>query len=185
MKRTPISWHQMQGLVQDICRQIAVDDWRPDYVVGITRGGLTPAVLISQYLNIPMYALKVSLRDSQDDSESNLWMAEEAFGYVDRESRVSDDWYEADSRRRILIIDDINDSGATFQWIQQDWQASCGGGAQDQAWQEVWGHNVRFAVLVNNTSSQFDDVTYAARTINKLEDPQWIQFPWEEWWQNS
>ena len=55
-------------------------DWRPDYIVGLTRGGLIPAVWLSEYLDIPMHTLEVKLRD-HSNTESNLWMAEDAFGY--------------------------------------------------------------------------------------------------------
>lgn len=152
-------------------------------MVGLTRGGLTPAVLVSQYFQIPMYALKVSLRDNRDDSESNLWMSEEAFGYVNQEDRGEQVVYSnPEQRKRILIIDDINDSGATFQWIQDDWESNCAGTAAAHIWQEVWGQNVRFAVLVNNESSRFKDVNYVSMTVNKNDDPQWIVFPWEQWW---
>lgn len=173
-------------MTQDICRQITLDGWRPDYVVGITRGGLTPAVLVSQYFKIPMYALKVSLRDSQGDSESNLWMAEEAFGLMNQEDQGEQVvWSSPEQRRQILIVDDINDSGATFQWIQDDWQASCCGTVAPQVWQEIWGNSVRFAALVNNEGSRFRNVNYTAMIVNKNDEPQWIQFPWEDWWQNN
>ena len=48
---------------------------------------------------------------------------------------------------------------------------------------EVWGDNVRVAVLYDNAASTSTlPVNYAAENINKFEDPQWIVFPWEEWW---
>jgi len=25
-------------------------------------------------------------------------------------------------------------------------------------------------------------MNYSARTINKYEDPSWVVFPWEQWW---
>jgi hypothetical protein len=40
---------------------------------------------------------------------------------------------------------------------------------------------VRFAVIVNNISSEFE-VDYYNIEINKMEDPAWIVFPHEEWW---
>ena len=182
MKKTYITWADMLAQTQDIIRQIHQDAWRPDYVVGITRGGLTPANLISQYLDVPMHALKVSLRHGED-CKSNTWMAEDAFGYV----RATDNdysWTRADAsqRKRILIVDDINDSGATINWIRQDWQRSCQ--PNQDAWAEVWGDNVRIAVLVDNQSSDCElAISYSAMEVNKLEDPQWIVFPWEDWWQ--
>jgi hypoxanthine phosphoribosyltransferase len=158
-----------------------IQNWRPDYVVGLARGGLTPAVMISQYLEVPMHSLKVSLRDG-GDCESNLWMAEEAFGYVDQENQpIQGCRWDPALRQNILIVDDINDSGATFAWIQNDWQSSCLP-RETSAWDRVWNHNVRFAVLVNNETSNFKSVDYAALAVNKLEDPQWIVFPWEQWW---
>jgi hypothetical protein len=82
---------------------------------------------------------------------------------------------------KILIVDDINDSGATINWIRQDWQES--NLPNDAAWADIWGVNVRIAVLYDNESSLNEiEVSYAAEHVNKLETPQWICFPWEEWW---
>lgn len=182
MKQVHLSWHDVQRFSQEILRQIHQDGWRPDYVVGITRGGLVPANLISQYLDVPMETLKVSLRDG-GQCESNCWMAEDAFGYIPATDNDYS-WTRADAnqRKRILIVDDINDSGATLNWIRQDWQGSCL--PQNEAWATIWGDNVRVAVLIDNESSAAEvDVSYSAMSVNKLEDPQWIVFPWEEWWQ--
>ena len=72
----------VRGWVHEIVRGMSADQWRPDYVVGLTRGGLVPANMLSQYLDVPMETLKVSFRDDASSPESNLWMAEDAFGYV-------------------------------------------------------------------------------------------------------
>jgi uncharacterized protein len=164
MKKIYYSWSDIEGQTQEILRQIALSDWRPDYVVGLTRGGLMPANLISQYLGCRMETLKVSLRDGAEQ-ESNLWMAEDA--------------YEGTN---ILIVDDINDSGATLNWIRQDWPSGCF--PKDKRWKKVWGRNVRVACLIDNESSGSKiDVTYSAVTINKAAEDAWIVFPWETWWQ--
>ena len=81
-----ISIGEVKNAVQEILRQMHLDNFRPDYVVGITRGGLLPAKMISHYLKVPMYTLDVSLRDNvQEGPESNLWMPCDAFGAVDPE----------------------------------------------------------------------------------------------------
>lgn len=155
MKKVYVSWTDVQRQVQELVRQMWQDRWVPDYVVGITRGGLVPANLISQYLDVDMHALKVSLRGSGNDCESNLWMQGDAVNH-----------------RNILIVDDINDSGATLNWIRDDWGPEV-----------EWGRNVRVAVLYDNEASDsIHTPDYSAENINKAADPQWIVFPWEEWW---
>ena len=39
MKKVYYSWKDVQGAVLEIARQLHQDNWRPDYVVGITRRG--------------------------------------------------------------------------------------------------------------------------------------------------
>ncbi len=73
-KEIHFSNKDVNGFVSDIIRQMWLDGFMPDYVVGVTRGGLVPAQMISQYLNIPMNTIKVSMRDD-DHCETNLWMA--------------------------------------------------------------------------------------------------------------
>ena len=148
----------MQTGVLDIVTQMYHDNWRPDYIVGVTRGGLIPAVLMSHYTGIKMHTLDVRLRDGTDDGpESNTWLAE-----------------YASEGKKILVLDDINDTGETFKWIVQDWEASV---VDDIA----WGNDVRFAAIIDNVPSEMD-VEYSSMEINKLEDPSWIVFPFEEWW---
>jgi uncharacterized protein len=178
MKKTFVSWSDVEKHTQEILRQLTRDNWRPDYVVGLTRGGLVPANLISQYLDIPMETLKVSLRDDNSQPESNLWMAEDAFGDPEHDPMCA-----GDGRKNILIVDDINDSGATLNWIKKDWQSSCF--AKDPRWKEIWGNNVRVAVLFDNEVSKSKlDIDYSSVTINKAEEDSWIVFPWEDWWKN-
>jgi len=166
-ERTVKTW------VHDIIRAMNHDGFRPDYIVGLTRGGLVPAVMISHYLDVPMHSLGVSLRDGDGyGPESNCWMAEDAYGY----KSVDDQ-----DPKRILIVDDINDSGATLNWIREDWQSGCMPDDEDR-WNSIWGNTTRFAVMVNNEASDFKDVNYVGQSINKLEEPIWCVFPWEEWW---
>lgn len=185
MKKVYCKNRDARRWVHSIIRQMEKDKWRPDYIVGLTRGGLIPATMLSHYLNIPMETLKVSLRDDTQGPESNLWMPEDAIGYVPEDIRVANGgWMHLVSRRKnILIVDDINDSGATLSWIKQDWESSVAGVCDTAEWNNIWGRNVRIAVCINNTASEFKDVDYSSLEINKLDDPQWIVFPWEAWWE--
>jgi xanthine phosphoribosyltransferase len=163
MNKLIIKNKQFKNLVANICKQIGASDWRPDYIVGLTRGGLLPAVMISHYFNIPMQSLDVSLRDG-GECTSNLGMAENAF-----------------DGKNILIVDDINDQGSTLNWIMKDWPSGCF--PYDERWEHIWGGNVRFAVVVDNLSSQCSKgMNYWGMEVNKAEEDVWIEFPYEEWW---
>lgn len=195
MLKRKVSWDEFQHLVSKICRDISLSNWRPDYVVGITRGGLLPAVMISQYFKVPCETLKVSLRGNagEVDTESNLWMASDALGY-NRSKEVSDEndigaileaasdlLEQGETYKNILIVDDINDTGATINWILKDWPSGCF--PDDPMWQDVWNNNVRFATVFDNLASEAEvTMDYVGEEINKKESPVWIEFPFEEWW---
>lgn len=180
IKKHYYSWQDVEHACINITLQMYQDNWRPDYIVGITRGGNVPATILSNMLDIRCEALKVKLRDAKEDEqcETNCWMSEDAFGYVDlEEQEILKCRWDLHKRKNILIVDDINDTGATFNWIKQDWQSSCL--PKEETWNTVWGKNVRFAVITENLSSKFDGVNYYAHEVNKAEEDVWLVYPWE------
>lgn len=66
-----------------------------DFVVGISRGGLIPAALIAARLDKPLVAV-----------------------YIDRQDRVFLDRGEWIRGKRVLLVDDIVRTGATFSKMQ-------------------------------------------------------------------
>jgi uncharacterized protein len=150
-------WAQIDRWCQRIALDILKTDWRPYYIVGLTRGGLVPGVIISHLLDVPMHTLKVQLRDGETDTETNCWMPEDV---VDG--------------KNILIVDDINDTGDTLAWIRDDWEKSVFKGNIAYHWHK----RIKIAVIANNLASN-ENIDWCAVDINKTEDPSWIVFPWE------
>ena len=139
---------QVRNALEQIADKMADDKWEPDVIMGINRGGCIPGVYLSHRLKIAHEVLDIRLRDHT--AKPNLSVLEKAFAF----------------QKKILIIDDINDSGATFKYILDNF-----GKHQER---------IKFAALINNKPSEVK-VDYHGYEINKEEVPSWIVFPWEEW----
>lgn len=136
--------------VRLLAQQIQQGDWQPEFVIGIGRGGLVPAVYISHQLELPMLSI--------DHSAKIPGFADELLAKVAALSIQG---------RRLLFVDDINDSGGTIEYIRKLLiRNGC-----DTA-------NVRFAVVINNQRSKVE-VDLWADMIDRAEDKRWFVFPWE------
>ena len=142
--RKIISWSDYDELVSSIASQLG--DWEPDAIVGLTRGGLIPAVQFSHMFNVKLYTLNISLRDGKAPS-------------------AKFDWKQLEKYSRVLIIDDINDSGSTLREVHNQFYT--------RAYM-----NPKFATLLSKRSSVME-VDYAGEHINKSRENDWVVFPWE------
>lgn len=133
-----------------VAQNVAESGWKPDFVIGIGRGGLVPAVFISHTLDLPMLSI--------DHSSKVPGFADELLRNVAQKSAGGE---------RLLFIDDINDSGGTIAYIR-DLLADVGCDAG----------KLRFAVLLNNSRSRVS-VDYWAQMIDRNIDKRWFVFPWE------
>lgn len=165
MNKLSLTWTEIEDLVQDILRQIQLSGFRPDLIIGVDRGGLIASTMISHYLKVPHESVKVALRDFEN-TESILWAPEDVI-----------------DGRQILLVDDINDSGATQAWLKKDWQDSVQGVCPDFV-EKYWHSSVRWASLVNNDASE-QTSDYTGMSINKYENDVWIDFPWESFWNRN
>ena len=149
MKKIYVTWDDVQRQTQEILRQMQKENWKPDFIVGITRGGLTLSNLLSQYLDVTMYTLDVRLRDGENvPCETNTKLAEIAFGMNNGIRQVLVGIVNC---KKVLIVDDINDSGATINWVKADWENTIQNKIQDDidyVWDSIWNKSTKFAVLV-------------------------------------
>ena len=149
MKENKINFsiEDMQFALLDITKQIQGSTWIPEVILSINRGGCVPGVYLSHSIKTPHKVIDIQLRDS--NNIPNLEVLK----------------YSINRYKTILIIDDINDTGATFNFIKKN--------IIDKS------KEVRFAALVDNISSDFK-VDYKGKVIDKSKIPSWIVFPWEK-----
>jgi len=141
MQETYYTWKEFD---QDILLLVSqMQGWMPDYVVGIKRGGLIPAIKLSHILDKPLLILSCQLRDGKDNCIKFL--------------------EEIPKDKKLLIVDDICDSGETFERINQE--------LKDYK-------EIKFCALFNNIRQKFL-TDYKAKKIDREENKKWIIFPWE------
>ena len=119
-----------------------------DYVVGIVRGGSVPATLLSYHLGLPMRNVSWSTYHQDQMKESAMDIAEDIL-----------------AGKKLLVVDDILDSGRTVKELIEDWG--------------VERSQFDLAVLIWNEGQ---DITpdYYGRKINRSSDTDWITFWWED-----
>ncbi|HWU03571.1 MAG TPA: phosphoribosyltransferase family protein [Novosphingobium sp.] len=145
-----IAYADFLASVRALSARIAADGWGAEFIIGVGRGGLVPGVYVSHELQVPMLSI--------DHSAKLPGFADELLAKVAAMTGEG---------RRVLFVDDINDSGGTINYLR-GFLADHGALAQ----------NMRFAVLIDNTRSAAR-VEYAVETIDRDEDKRWFVFPWE------
>ena len=89
--------------IMSMCHNITYDvsKIKPDIIVGITRGGLLPALHLSHHLERPMMTIQWQTRDA-NKCEHN----------IELQSMI-------DKGKTVVFVDDINDTGRTFEEISK------------------------------------------------------------------
>lgn len=148
-KNIQYQWSDFDSDVSNIAKQLQDSQWVPDYIVGVKRGGLIPAIRLSHIFNKPLIMMSCQLRDS-NDKEVRLYEVEE----------IPND-------KNVLIVDDICDSGITMSKIMVQFFSNL-----------FAPNNVKTCSLIYNTDQKFI-VDYYAKTIDRSKNKGWIIFPWE------
>ena len=147
MNKLWYSWEEMRRDVNVLARDIVLDNFDPVVIVGLSRGGLTPGVMLSHWFKKPFKSVASALRDFPE------W----------------EDYLPRPTDKRVLIVDDICDSGVTFQRMAS------------HITKKANGVDVRFATLWWNNECDFEP-TYYVKEIAKDSTNTWVHFPWEQWW---
>jgi uncharacterized protein len=133
-----VGWEGIEKLVKKTSRRFGEGQF--DAVIAVTKGGIIPAVLMARELKID----KVLMFDPKEPA---------AYGF------------KADPQLDYLVVDDIFDSGKTFEKIKQ-------------AMKDV---RLRFAFLFSRNHIDFKTPENARRMVigHTLGHSAWLVFPWE------
>lgn len=141
MKTIKYPYNEYKKDLNTLVKQIQKKNIKYDFVLGVERGGLIPAVHLSHRLGIPLKTLSWS--SQLKDGSMLTW-------FILR-------------NKKILLVDDIVDSGKTFLEI----------------FGKYWDMDT--AVLIyNNINESKIKPDYYGRMINRIDTPEWFDFWWEK-----
>ena len=91
-----------------MCHNITYDvsKLKPDMIVGITRGGLLPALHLSHHLERPMMTIRWQTRDATMCEYDTVLQS------------------IIDAQKTVVFVDDINDTGRTFSEISNKYHCA-------------------------------------------------------------
>jgi hypoxanthine phosphoribosyltransferase len=143
-----ISWDEACGLARKLANKIKSSDFRPDLVIAIGRGGYVPARIVCDFL---LYSLLTSIKIEHWDIAASK--RQEATVRFPLAVEVHD--------QRILIIDDVTDTGDTLR-TAVSYVKGLGAG------------EIRTGVLQHKIASSFAP-DFCADVIREWK---WIIYPW-------
>lgn len=144
-----ISWNTVQRLARSIAQKIRADAYVPDIIIAIGRGGYVPARILADYLDsMNLTSMKIehyrSGADKQEIAKIKYPLGVDVNGM------------------RLLVVDDVSDSGDTFQL------------AIDHIQSLYTPQEIRTAVLHHKTVSSYQPDYFAHRIIRW----RWLIYPW-------
>lgn len=144
-----LSWQDVENLADSVAAQITKSGFVPDYLVGVATGGLIPAGLLSKRLDIPKLLVVAARREGKGPN---------------KEVRIKYLPEAALEGKRILLIDEIAESGSTLQKIRDILEKECGVA------------EIRIATLGVNK----DKCVSWPDFYGILQESAWVVFPWED-----
>lgn len=143
-----VSWHRFYQLCRILARRIMQSDFRPEIIVAVGRGGYMPGRVLSDMLG---------LMDLTTFRIEHYRGAQKQYHALIRYPLNADL-----QGKRVLLMDDVSDSGETFQL------------AIEHVHQAGPPAELRTAVLDHKTVSAYQPDFFARRIVKW----RWITYPW-------
>ena len=143
-----LGWSDIDRACLSLYSQMHKNDYVPDVIIGLLRGGVIPARIMADYFGIMLgfFALDVKLYTG-----IGTRMGEPVIRYDFKDSDIEG--------KKILVVDDILDSGRTMNAVLE----------------QLKGNSIATATLFWKETAK-DKRDYYAETSSEIE---WIVYPWE------
>ena len=148
MKKSIVSNNEVHSAIKEIVKKVDISGFTPEIIMSINRGGCIPGVYISHYFKKPHNIIDIKSLKANSIKDFSLLTN------------------TLKKNKSVLVIDDINDSGKTFDIVKKIFSSS--------------NNEIRFAALINNVSSK-TKIDFHGQLIDKRDNPVWYVFPWENW----
>lgn len=143
--------------IRNIVQQIGNSKY--DYVVGVERGGLIPAIHLSHILKIPLIRVKCQTRDGASFGFAEVYCDADYDHHSDLE-KDCDLWRVLN--KRVLMVDDIIDTGKTCRIIEETLRTV-----------------FNWCSLIYNTNQPYTP-RYYGHIIDRNVDKEFVNFWWEK-----
>lgn len=105
MKKICVEFDEIIRLCKELARQVKRSRFKPDIIIGVSRGGWVPARLLSEYLGVKLIASIGVCSYDENNKKCKPFLVEELG--VD----IKD--------KRVLVIDEVADSGETLEFVKK------------------------------------------------------------------
>ena len=144
-----ISCGQLEMLAAQLAHAIKASGFKPDYLVGIAIGGLVPLALVAERLKVK----RVATISARSYDEKTKRRGKLLISHVPRLQARG---------KKILLVDEIADTGETFKAVSNVLRDECGAG------------DIKTAAIVVNTTRCRILPDFSVMNVDR-----WVVFPWD------
>jgi hypothetical protein len=143
--------------VKRLAERVVASGYEPDVIVAIGSGGFIPARIMRTFLKRPILAVGIVLYDD-----------EKGQGAEPRKSQWIDEAEEKVRGKRVLIVDEVDDSRTTLQYCAEELAEHC-------------PEEIAIAVIHNKRKPKEGTLPEAVTRYYRADDidDRWVCYPWD------
>jgi hypoxanthine phosphoribosyltransferase len=165
-EKTYVSWLEVEKACKEFADEILRHRYKFEYIIAVGKGGLIPATIIAN--RIKCNVLNLGLNSY---TNNNLKSEIEVYQHLDLKID-KDDYFN------VLVVDDINDSGDTFTFVE-NYILNISPTIYLHFWSIFRRNTSKFgSPKIDYSDYALDEVEIAQQAID-VNNNKWIIMPWE------